>query len=128
MTAADRTPTPLNGVGVLVPVRLCALLAEELRTSRVDALQPVRDAALEVAADNTARRQRSSGTGTSLTADQAAEMLHVSPGFVRRLLRSGELEGEKDAGTWRIPQSAAERRARDGKRTGAGGGACTAPR
>ena len=33
MTAADRAPTALLGVGVLVPVRLCALLAEELRAS-----------------------------------------------------------------------------------------------
>ena len=56
MAAADRVPTALNGVGVLVPVRLCALLAEALVNSRVDALRPVRDAALEVAADNTARR------------------------------------------------------------------------
>ena len=41
-----------------MPVRLCALLAEELRASRVGELRPVRDAALEVAADHPARRLR----------------------------------------------------------------------
>jgi len=128
MAAADRVPTPLLGVGVLVPVRLCALLAEELRASRTGELRPVRDAALEVAADSTARRLRSSAAGTSLTVEQAAGMLRVSPGFVRRLLRSGELEGEKDAGAWRIQRGEMERRLRDGKRAGAGGGARSASR
>jgi len=125
--AADRVPTALLGVGVLVPVRLCALLAEELRASRTGELRPVRDAALEVAADNTTRRLRSSAAGTSLTVGQAAEMLRVSPGFVRRLVRLGELDGDKNAGSWAIPRAAVERRARDGKRARAGGGARPGP-
>lgn len=106
------------GVGVLVPVRLCALLAEELRASHVGELRQVRDAALAVAADNTARRLRTVADDRTLTVAQAAGMLRVTPGAVRQLLQSGALEGEKHDGRWRIPRAAVDRRQGDGERRG----------
>ena len=127
MAAADRVPTPLLGVGVLVPVRLCALLAEELRMSRVRELGPVRAAALEVGADLWDRQQRADVRDSTVTATQAARMLGVTAGAVRQLCQSGLLEGGKDDGRWRIPRSAVERRAHEGKRAEAGGRSRAAP-
>lgn len=41
-----------------------------------------------------------------LSPDEAAEILGVSPGTVRRLLRTGQLPGQQFGKLWRIPRSA----------------------
>ena len=114
--AADRAVTPLPGSGAFVGVRLCAEMAEWLRPCPAPGAKAARAAFLEVAADHTARRLRSSAAGTWLTVEQAAEVLHVSPSYVRRLLRLGELDGDRNAGTWRVSRASAERRAREGSK------------
>lgn len=141
MAAADREPTPLLGVGVLVPVRLCALLADALRSSQVAALQQVRQAAHEVATDYTARRLRASPGGSSamaapgpdqarsdqagvmLTTGETAMRLRVSQRRVRQLVAAGKLAGawQDPNGLWWIPRDAVERRAHDDDRGGTSG-------
>jgi hypothetical protein len=122
MTAADRQATPLPGVGVLIPAKWCAVVGDAWRLSRVPEFRAIGRACDEVAADFTDRQLRGSGAGTALTVEQAAVMLRMSPGFVRRLLRSGDLEGRKGpAGIWAVERMSVERRM-NGHSTRAGAG------
>lgn len=43
-------------------------------------------------------------------ASEAARVLNVTPGRIRQLLESGELEGFKDGGRWKVPQRAVHAR------------------
>ena len=45
MGAADRVPTALPGVGVLIPARLCALVADQWRASPVPEFRLMRGGA-----------------------------------------------------------------------------------
>jgi excisionase family DNA binding protein len=51
--------------------------------------------------------------GDYYTVDEVARILKLTPGRIRQMLRSGELEGERDDnGRWRIPQSTVHDRPR----------------
>lgn len=121
MTAADRTPTALPGVGILVPVRMAAVLADALRCSAVPELRVIAAAALEVAADYTDRTLRASASGRTMTVADAAKLLRCTPGRVRQLLRSGQLEGDTGpGGIWQVKRASVDRRIREGTRAGIG--------
>lgn len=49
-------------------------------------------------------------------ASEAAKILNVTPGRIRQLLESGELEGVKDGGRWRIPRRAVHARLEENPR------------
>jgi excisionase family DNA binding protein len=90
------------------------VLSELRRRQRVDAtpLRPSAEAAVVALIHASEQRPGSTG-GTSddesanveITARQAASHLACSPGFVRRLARSGRLKGHKAGPVWLIDKA-----------------------
>ena len=119
MIPANRMPVALTADDlVTIPGEWCARVGHEWRHSPVPEFRAIARACDDVAEIRTDRLLRGSAAGTALTVDQAAVILRVSPGFVRRLLRSGDLEGRKTAGIWLVDRaSVVDRRQRDRNRS-----------
>lgn len=120
----------LPGYGLVVLESAAALLWHGLSAAEHPVLSELREAAHEVAMDRTDRLARATAAGSaarvpapvaapcsrrhvpaegSLSVDQAAARLDVTPGRVRQLLRSGDLAGvHTERNVWEIDPSSVE--------------------
>lgn len=104
-------PLTVSEPGVFIGESCCALLQHALRDERHPVLAELRRAAYEVAVARTERQARASADASGLTVAQAAALLDVTPGRVRQLLGSGDLDGQQGAGRiWSITRESVEER------------------
>ncbi len=131
-------PVAVAGV-IIVPGRLAALLAWELRRSELKPMVALRTVAHEMAVQQKGRASARGPSGVArpmpasggwLATDEAASLLRISARQVRRLAVAGELDGQQDThGHWWIRRDAAEARLngrRKAQREGTGIGSSAA--